>query len=60
MCLNKGSEVNYFIRCVLNILLGVLYYCCFKLCYVICVCVFVMCIYLHFLCSVCVLIFIDL
>jgi hypothetical protein len=47
--------------CVLTILLGVLYYGCFNLiCFVIRVCVFVICIYLHFLCSVCVLIFIVL
>ena len=37
---------GYFIRCVLTILLGVLYYDCFNfMCLVICV-------YLHFLCSV--------
>jgi hypothetical protein len=55
------SEVDYFIRCVLIILLGVLYYGCFKfMCLVICVYVFVICIYLHFLCSVYVLIFIVL
>jgi hypothetical protein len=50
-----------FIRCVLTILLGVLYCGCFNfICFVICVCVFIICIYLHFLCSVCVLIFIVL
>ena len=52
---------DYFIRCVLAILLGVLYYGCFNfVCFVICVCVFVICIYLHLLCSVCVLICIVL
>jgi hypothetical protein len=62
---------DYFIRCVLTILLGVIYYGCFNfVCFVICVCVFVICIYLHLLCfviyvcvcvcSVCVLIFIVL
>jgi hypothetical protein len=36
------SDVDCFIRCVLIILLGVLYYGCFNLiCFVICVCVFV-------------------
>jgi hypothetical protein len=55
------SELDYFIRCVLNILLGVLYYGCFNfMCHVICVSVFVICIYLHFLCFVYVLIFIVL
>jgi hypothetical protein len=53
------SEVDYFIRCVLTILLGVLYngYLNFMR-LVISVCVFVICTYLHFLCSVYVLIFV--
>jgi hypothetical protein len=70
------SEVNYFIRCVrlfsyvcVTISLGVCDY--FNSCLVLwlfkflmfcnmCVCVFIICIYLHFLCSVYVLIFIVL
>jgi hypothetical protein len=55
------SEVDYFIRRVLTVSLCVLYYGCFNfMCSVISVCVFVIYMYLHFLCSVCVLIFILL
>jgi hypothetical protein len=50
---------DYFIRCVLSVLLGVVCYGCFNfICFIICVCVCVFVI--HFLCSVCVLICIVL
>jgi hypothetical protein len=54
------SEVDYFIRCVLTVLLGVWYYGCFNFMFCNRRVFFVICIYLHFLCSVCVLIFVIL